>query len=148
MRRAEEERILFSLPPISAPGHHLHPWRRGVDVPRPGTRMTPIPKVNAFQDSPSFVTMSWPIHRRGKPDPNLTYPISGHPHHWFRMRAEWQEERFCAMIKLLLPFHCPIPVWSIDSFCSTELYAQNADDFAGRNSPSEDQLTATGILYT
>lgn len=39
--------------------------------------MTPIPRVNAFptlQNPPSFVQMRWSIHRRGEPDPDLTYP--------------------------------------------------------------------------
>lgn len=139
----------MDLPPTSAlRGHPLSvaPWRRHPEARdtngahSQGQRLPYRPESSIIR-SDALVD---PPARRTRP----RLDISGHPHHWFRMRAEWQEERFCAMIKLLLPFHCPIPVWSIDSFCSTELYAQNADDFAGRNSPSEDQLTATGILYT
>lgn len=108
MRKAEEKNMqVFLCPPLSSSIClrllHRAPWRR-----RPEARdeNDDHSQGQCLQDARSFVQMRWSIHRRGEPDPDLTYPAI--PHHWFRMRVEWQEEGFCAMIKLLLPFYLSV----------------------------------------
>lgn len=103
MRKAEEKNmqvflcpsLLLNLPPTSAlRGHPLSvaPWRRrpeardANDAHSQGQRL-PYPPESSIIRSDALVD---PPARRTRP----RLDISGHPHHWFRVRSEWQEERF------------------------------------------------------
>jgi len=69
----------FNLPPTSAlRGHPLSvaPWRRRPEARDINDIHSQGQRLPALQNSPSFAQMRWSIHRRGEPDPDLTYPAT------------------------------------------------------------------------
>lgn len=154
MRKAEEESMqVFLCPPLSSSSNHLcTPGPSSIRGAVASTSRGQGPEWRPFPGStpPRYSIIRSdalvdPPARRTRPK----FDISGHPHHWFRMRAEWQEERFCAMIKLLLfllphgPSVCILlcmqePVVSRDDIVHPRVNQPQRESLAPTNHPASD----------